>query len=173
MNNDGRKALDDLNKSIESLEKTAGHDIHSDKWKRCVEHVKEQGDVDNAYAVCTASLGPDAMKSFAKSSDLTEDEIMRIDMNLLKSQTEKLMSLVKGEAPESPGLSAEETGEETSNPTEGGTALGMAKVEKTFDPHNNYIVTPTIDALWGQSPMPSPLDATQGIDILEKNRERF
>jgi hypothetical protein len=39
-------------------------EIHSEKWHRCVEHVKERGDVDNAYAVCTASLG--AGKSLKK-----------------------------------------------------------------------------------------------------------
>jgi hypothetical protein len=39
-------------------------EIHSPKWHRCVEHVKQRGDVDNAYAVCTASLG--AGKSLKK-----------------------------------------------------------------------------------------------------------
>jgi len=39
-------------------------EIHSEKWHRCTEKVKARGDVDNAYAVCTASLG--ASKSLKK-----------------------------------------------------------------------------------------------------------
>ena len=160
----GRETLNNLNKSIESLEKTAGHDIHSDKWKRCVEHVKEQGDVDNAYAVCTASLGDDAMKSFAKSSELTPEDLAKIDMTLLKTQTDKLFSLLKTQE-EDAGEAA--TGEEDAEPEE------LGKNYWSADPSKNIIVTPTVDRLWGQSPMPSPLDITQGIDVLEKFRERF
>ena len=34
-------------------------EIHSDRWHRCVDHVKGRkgGDKYNAYAVCTSSIG--------------------------------------------------------------------------------------------------------------------
>jgi len=38
-------------------------DPHSEKFKRCVEHVKRQGSTRNAYAVCTAALGEEAFKA--------------------------------------------------------------------------------------------------------------
>ena len=156
MNRNGRQTLHNLEKSIENLQKTAGKDIHSEKWKRCVEHVKEQGDVDNAYAVCTASLGQDSFKSFAKSHELTGEDINKINMRLLKDQTARL--------------------EETAELQKTQSQEVPQELNKSFwsaDPHRNIIITPTVDLLWGQKPMPSPLDTTTGIESLEKNRERF
>jgi len=53
-----------------------GH-VHSDKWHRCVQHLREQGGVDSPEAVCTAQLGEE---SFNRSvNELTLEEIKEID----------------------------------------------------------------------------------------------
>lgn len=36
---------------------------HTDKWKSCVKDVSKKGSADNAYAVCTANLGPSQKES--------------------------------------------------------------------------------------------------------------
>lgn len=40
-----------------------GESVHSDKWDRCVEHVKSKNPAANAYAVCTAVMGSESFKS--------------------------------------------------------------------------------------------------------------
>lgn len=40
-----------------------GSSVHTSKWDRCVEHVEQNSDGVNAYAVCTAMLGNDSFKS--------------------------------------------------------------------------------------------------------------
>lgn len=125
-----RQTFDNLNKSIDALEKTAGKDIHSDKWKRCVEHVKEKGDVDNAYAVCTDSLGQDSFKSFAKSDDLTNEDLAKINMMLLHKATTELESLTKGIIPK---ISSQ-------------VPVDSARV--------NVLITPSLDMLWGGGDLP-------------------
>ncbi len=46
----------------ESIQKP-GASIHSAKWDRCVEHVKESSPGADPYAVCTAALGEGSFKS--------------------------------------------------------------------------------------------------------------
>lgn len=43
-----------------------GPSIHSAKWDRCIEHVKANSPDVNAYAVCTATLGSQSMRSVFK-----------------------------------------------------------------------------------------------------------
>lgn len=50
--------------------------VHSDKWHRCVQHVREQGGVESPEAVCTAQLGEE---SFNRSVKLTEEDVKEID----------------------------------------------------------------------------------------------
>jgi hypothetical protein len=47
-------------------------DPHSEKFKRCVEHVKEQGSVVDPFAVCTAALGEEAFKSDSQELSITK-----------------------------------------------------------------------------------------------------
>lgn len=53
--------------------------VHTPKWDRCVQQVKENGDAD-PYAVCTAMLGEEALKSM---SDEDFDETMKMYMRKL------------------------------------------------------------------------------------------
>ena len=46
----------------EVMTKSGHKDIHTDKWKRCVDKVKARGGGVNAYAVCTSSLGDNSFK---------------------------------------------------------------------------------------------------------------
>lgn len=46
-----------------SIVEKPGNSIHSAKWDRCIEHVKESGSGKNAYAVCTAMMGEESFKS--------------------------------------------------------------------------------------------------------------
>ena len=126
-----RRILDDLNKSIQDLEKTATEEIHSEKWKRCVEHVKAKGDVDNAYAVCTASLGDDSFKSFAQSDALSSDDLLRINGTLLKNAADKMNDLLKGFS-----FEEDDVTEEPATATSPG-----------------ILATPTLDMLYGQPPL--------------------
>ncbi len=51
---------------LEEVNTATGHkDIHTPKWKRCVDKVKAKGSGVNSYAVCTSKLG---RKSFLKNS---------------------------------------------------------------------------------------------------------
>lgn len=135
-----REVLRNLLKSADELSdlyKTAGKDIHSEKWKRCVEHVKEQGNTDNPYAVCTASLGDESFKDLAKSDDLTPEDIAKINCTILEKASEDLMALSASEPDEDEDEDLLEKARQVSG--------------------ENYIVTPTINELYGQSPMPKPM----------------
>lgn len=51
-------SLGDQSFESEAKHLEPGPGTHSDKWDRCVQHVKDKsGDAYNAYAVCTAALG--------------------------------------------------------------------------------------------------------------------
>ncbi len=56
-----------------------GASTHSEKWDRCVEHVKSNGNGANAYAVCTSMLGEESFKSIMTKEEYTSkmDEYMR------------------------------------------------------------------------------------------------
>jgi HK97 family phage prohead protease len=54
-----------------------GEGTHSDKWHRCVEHVRESGSAESPEAVCTAELGEESFNRSVK--ELTSDEIKNID----------------------------------------------------------------------------------------------
>ena len=128
--------FENLNKSIDLL-KTAKEDIHSDKWKRCVEHVKEAGSADNPYAVCTAELGQESFKSFAKSDDLSPEELNRLNMRLLKDATDKLSDLMKNSV-EPPNMDYDESAR---------PAQPIAKSDVN-------LLTETLDVLYGEPTMP-------------------
>lgn len=51
--------------------------VHTAKFDKCVDAVKEKGDVDNPYAVCQASLGADAIKKSHQKKD--EDEYVKTE----------------------------------------------------------------------------------------------
>lgn len=55
-----------------------GASIHSEKWDRCVEHVKANGNGANAYAVCTSMLGEESFKSIMTKEEYNSkmDEYM-------------------------------------------------------------------------------------------------
>lgn len=138
-----RQTLEALQKSIDLL-KTAGKDIHSDKWKRCVEHVKEQGSAENAYAVCTEQLGQESFKSFAKSDTLSEDEIRQINMAVLDKTCEQLQEMAKSvEAFEPVEVAVPDVADAT-------------------------LVTPTLDLLYGTPAMPRPGVAGEKLDDFNK-----
>jgi len=50
----------------ESKVEEPGKGHHTDKWDRCVQDVSKKGSADNAYAVCTAQLGPSVEASDGK-----------------------------------------------------------------------------------------------------------
>jgi len=143
-----RELLNRLRKSareLGELAKTAGKDIHSDKWKRCVEHVKKKGETDNPYAVCTAAIGDESFKGLAKSDNLTQEDLIRIDMCMLEKNSERLMSLHKDIEQETVG--AEDI-----------VDLRVANIPSEFNVNSSgrYMVTPNVDELYGQSSLPRP-----------------
>lgn len=42
---------------------------HTAKWRRCVEEVEEKNPDANAYAICTAQLGPSLLSDGVKDED--------------------------------------------------------------------------------------------------------
>lgn len=56
-----------------------GASTHTEKWDRCVEHVKANGNGANAYAVCTSMLGEESFKSIETPEEFmaSMDEYMR------------------------------------------------------------------------------------------------
>lgn len=164
MSNRNREIFDNLNKSIEDLEglhKVHGHDIHSDKWKRCVEHVKAKGGTDNPYAVCTSVLGQNSFKSFDGDGDLSVQEITAINIHLLEKAVGGLRGL-QGE----PGEEVEEASEITlKDPSASEITPEGEGIEKSY-------VTPTIEMLYGQSPLPRPSMVYDPASFM-KNKEPF
>lgn len=67
-----------LNKS--QIVEKPGSSTHSEKWDRCVEHVEENSNGVNAYAVCTAMLGDESFKSM---DNMTFDEKIKMYMGKL------------------------------------------------------------------------------------------
>lgn len=74
------KVAKDLTNAIVKPEETPlkeeGPDkVHTEKFDSCVRKVKAKGDVDNAYAICQASLGKKAIK---KSHQRTVKEVVKV-----------------------------------------------------------------------------------------------
>lgn len=61
----------------DSMNEVGPEKVHTAKFDRCVDDVKEKGNVDNPYAVCQASLGADAIKKSHQKKD--EDEYVKTE----------------------------------------------------------------------------------------------
>lgn len=72
-------------KNDEMVTEVGDEKVHTAKFDRCVADVEKQGDVDNPYAVCQASLGSGAIKKSHR--DKPEDEYVRTQHEQKEPQT--------------------------------------------------------------------------------------
>lgn len=145
-----RNIINDLNKSIDML-KACNTGTHSEKWASCVRQVKEKGNVDSPEAVCTEALGEESFKSFAKSDTLTQQDMQKVNMVLLRKASEEVASLAKG--------------------FEGLPDMDSDVVE-SIEKSDANLLTETLDMLYGEPTLPRqfvagdlpPFEKKQGAD---------
>lgn len=94
---------------------------HSAKWHRCVTKVGKMGGVRSPEAVCTAALGPESYKAFAKGEEITEKEEMNIRLihnHLRDKLNNRRLKMAEDQPEEISGEDAKKPeGEETSEET--------------------------------------------------------
>ena len=98
-----RTSFQDFYKSLTTVAKP-GNTAHSAKWDRCVEHVRENGDGGNAYAICTAMIGNESFKSMSDDAfmEKVEEYIARLGIYKSKKKLGKdVGTSFAGESPNS------------------------------------------------------------------------